>query len=96
MLGQFLRDNPGITVHVRTGGTDALTENLRADRAVGGAAAAIFAGAGQSCAAGSRLLVQRTAYDQVVTRLAELADRIRIGHPLEEGTQVGPLQNRPQ
>lgn len=66
------------------------------DRAVGGAAAAIFSGAGQSCVAGSRLLVQRTAYEQVVTRLGELADRIRLGHPLEDTTQVGPIQNRPQ
>lgn len=33
VLGQFLRDNPGITVHVRTGGTDALVEDVRTDRA---------------------------------------------------------------
>ncbi len=65
-------------------------------RAVGGAAAAIFSGAGQSCVAGSRLLVQRGAYDEVVSRLAQTADRIRVGHPMEESTQVGPLQNLPQ
>ncbi|MGC0250514.1 aldehyde dehydrogenase family protein [Pseudactinotalea sp. Z1748] len=65
-------------------------------RAVGGAAAAIFSGAGQSCVAGSRLLVQRQAYAEVVERLAELADRITVGPPLSESTQVGPLQNKPQ
>lgn len=65
-------------------------------RAVGGAAAGIFSGAGQSCVAGSRLLVQRGAYEEVVSRLAQTADRIRLGHPLEESTQVGPLQNLPQ
>lgn len=66
------------------------------DRAVGGAAAAIFSGAGQSCVAGSRLLIQRQVYDQVVSTLANLADQMRLGHPLDQGTQIGPLQNRPQ
>ncbi|NEE03377.1 aldehyde dehydrogenase family protein [Phytoactinopolyspora halotolerans] len=66
------------------------------DRAVGGAAAAVFAGCGQSCVAGSRLLVQRGVYDEVVDRLGRLAERIRLGHPLADGTQVGPVQNRAQ
>ncbi|NDL58700.1 aldehyde dehydrogenase family protein [Phytoactinopolyspora mesophila] len=66
------------------------------DRAVGGAAAAIFSGAGQSCVAGSRLLVQRSVFDDVVTRLAALARGITLGHPLADTTQVGPLQNRAQ
>ncbi|WP_129669541.1 aldehyde dehydrogenase family protein [Phytoactinopolyspora endophytica] len=66
------------------------------DRAVGGAAAAVFAGGGQSCVAGSRLLVQRGVYDEVVDRLGRLAERIRLGHPLDASTQVGPLQNRAQ
>ncbi len=65
-------------------------------RAVGGAGAAIFSAAGQSCVAGSRLLVQRMAYDEVVSRLADLAARITVGHPLAESTQVGPLQNQRQ
>ncbi|MFX0537177.1 aldehyde dehydrogenase family protein [Ornithinimicrobium sp. Y1847] len=65
-------------------------------RAVGGAASAIFSGAGQSCVAGSRLLVQRGVYAEVVGRLAELAGRIRQGAPWEEETQVGPVQNARQ
>ncbi|CAN5374134.1 aldehyde dehydrogenase family protein [soil metagenome] len=71
-------------------------DDANLDRAVGGAAAAIFSAAGQSCVAGSRLLVQRTAYDEVVSRLADLASRITLGRPLEESTQVGPLQNERQ
>lgn len=66
------------------------------DRAVGGAAAAIFSGAGQSCVAGSRLLVQRSVHDQVVERLGQLARGLRQGDPLEADTQVGPVQNRAQ
>ena len=65
-------------------------------RAVGGAAAAIFSAAGQSCVAGSRLLVQRGVFDDVVERLAALAGRIVVGDPLEETTQVGPLHNARQ
>jgi acyl-CoA reductase-like NAD-dependent aldehyde dehydrogenase len=66
------------------------------DQAAGGAAAAIFSGAGQSCVAGSRLLIQRSVYDDTVNRLAGLARGITVGHPLADGTQVGPLQNRAQ
>lgn len=66
------------------------------DRAVNGAAAAIFSAAGQSCVAGSRLLIQRSVYDDVVGRLADLADRLVVGPPLNSETQVGPLQNRAQ
>lgn len=66
------------------------------DRAVGGAAAAIFSGSGQSCVAGSRLLVQRSVHDQVVERLGTLASSIRQGDPLDPDAQVGPVQNRTQ
>ncbi len=71
-------------------------EDADLDRAVGGAAAAIFSGAGQSCVAGSRLLVQRSVHDQVVERLGELARSIQLGDPLAADTQVGPVQNRAQ
>lgn len=71
-------------------------EDADLDRAVGGAAAAIFSGAGQSCVAGSRLLVQASVYDEVVGRLAELAGRLQQGSPTEEHTQVGPVQNARQ
>ena len=66
------------------------------DKAVGGAATAIFSGAGQSCVAGARLLVQRPVYDRVAARLAALADRIVVGRPLDPDTQVGPVQNARQ
>jgi aldehyde dehydrogenase (NAD+) len=66
------------------------------DKAVGGAAAAIFSGAGQSCVAGSRLLVERAIYGEVAERLAALAERIVVGAPLDPQTQVGPVQNARQ
>jgi acyl-CoA reductase-like NAD-dependent aldehyde dehydrogenase len=59
--------------------------------AVQGAQQAIFAGAGQSCVAGSRLLVQRSIHDRFLAALAEAAARIRLGDPLDAATEMGPV-----
>ncbi len=66
------------------------------DNAARGAVAGIFASGGQSCIAGSRLLVQRSIYDSFVPKVVELAQRIRLGDPMDPVTQVGPVANRPQ
>lgn len=65
-------------------------------RACLGAQAAIFSSAGQSCVAGSRLLVQRGVYDEMVDMLARGAQKIRVGEPLDDTTEVGPICNRTQ
>jgi acyl-CoA reductase-like NAD-dependent aldehyde dehydrogenase len=56
-----------------------------------GAAFAGFIGAGQTCIAGSRLLVQRDIYPEFVTALAEIAESIRVGDPSRAETQLGPV-----
>ncbi len=61
------------------------------DRAVRSAASGIFFNAGQVCSAGSRVLVQRPVYDEVVQRLAERARAIRVGDPSAPGTTMGPV-----
>ncbi|MGH6952824.1 MAG: aldehyde dehydrogenase [Alphaproteobacteria bacterium] len=66
-------------------------EDADLDRATNGLVAGIFAAAGQSCVAGSRCFVQRKVHDEVVDRLLARTRAIRIGHPLEEETQLGPL-----
>lgn len=66
------------------------------DRAILGAQAAIFSGAGQSCVAGSRLLVERSIHDAFVDRLAKAASRIPVGEPADEATQIGPVIVEPQ
>jgi acyl-CoA reductase-like NAD-dependent aldehyde dehydrogenase len=66
------------------------------ERAVVGAQAAIFAGCGQSCVAGSRLLVQRSVHERLVEAVASGASRIRLGHPLDEATEMGPIANARQ
>lgn len=61
------------------------------DSAVNGVIAGIFGAAGQSCVAGSRLLVQRNIRDEMLSRLSARAADIRIGDPLNVETQIGPL-----
>jgi betaine-aldehyde dehydrogenase len=61
------------------------------DRAVPSAAWSALSNAGQDCCARSRLLVQRPIFDAFVSRLAELMQGIRLGHPLQEDTEMGPL-----
>jgi aldehyde dehydrogenase (NAD+) len=61
------------------------------DNAVNGAISGIFAASGQTCIAGSRLLVQRAVHDQVVEKLVKLASTARIGNPADRQTQVGPI-----
>jgi acyl-CoA reductase-like NAD-dependent aldehyde dehydrogenase len=52
---------------------------------------AIYYSAGQSCEARSRLLVERSIYDDVVGRVTELARKVRVGDPLDAETQMGSL-----
>jgi (Z)-2-((N-methylformamido)methylene)-5-hydroxybutyrolactone dehydrogenase len=66
------------------------------DRAVVGALAGIFGATGQTCVAGSRLLVQRPVYNEVASRLAARAKQIRLGDPLDLATEMGTAANEPQ
>jgi aldehyde dehydrogenase (NAD+)/betaine-aldehyde dehydrogenase len=52
---------------------------------------AIYASAGQSCEARSRLLVEQSLYDDVVNRVTELSRQVRVGDPLDPETQMGSL-----
>ena len=65
-------------------------------KAVVGALAGIFAATGQTCVAGSRLLVQRGVHDRMVAALAERAQRIRLGDPTDLSTEMGTAANQPQ
>lgn len=71
-------------------------EDADLDRAIVGAVAGIFAASGQTCIAGSRLLVQRPVLEPVLAGVVARARTIRMGDPLEEATEMGPVANRPQ
>ena len=66
------------------------------ETAIPGAANAIFFNHGQCCCAGSRLYVQRSIFDRVVEGVANHARSIKLGHGLDESTQMGPLISNEQ
>jgi len=61
-----------------------------------GAQAAIFSGAGQSCVAGSRLLVHQSIHAEFIDMIAGGMNAIRLGDPLDEETEIGPISNARQ
>lgn len=63
------------------------------DVAVPSVANSIFLNSGQTCVAGSRLYVQRKVYDEVIDRLTAHAGNLSVGHPMDAGTQLGPVIN---
>src|SRR5665213_3577386 len=71
-------------------------DDARLENAVNGAVSGIFAASGQTCIAGSRLLVQRKIHDEAVDRLVRLARTARIGDPKRPDIQVGPVTTRLQ
>ena len=66
------------------------------ESATNGVLLSIFSASGQSCVAGSRLLLHESIHDEVLARVAEKASKIRIGDPLDENSQMGPLATRAQ
>jgi len=64
--------------------------------AVVGAIAGIFAASGQTCIAGSRLLLERSIHDRFVEDVVKMAGEARIGDPMLAATNVGPIATQPQ
>ncbi len=71
-------------------------EDADLEAAANGVIAGIFAATGQTCIAGSRLLVHESRHDELVQRLGERAATIRLGDPLDPETEMGPLANAGQ
>jgi aldehyde dehydrogenase (NAD+) len=71
-------------------------DDAHIDDAVKGAISGIFAATGQTCIAGSRLLVQNGIYDEFVEKLVAFARTAKMGDPMRRDTQVGPVTTPPQ
>ena len=71
-------------------------DDAHMDNAVKGVISGIFAATGQTCIAGSRLLVQQSIHDQFVDKLVAFAKTAKMGDPMSLDTQVGPVTNKPQ
>jgi acyl-CoA reductase-like NAD-dependent aldehyde dehydrogenase len=80
-------------VTLELGGKSANVVFADADLAAAAASAplAVFANAGQDCCARSRILVERPAMDEFISQLEDAVKTIRVGDPLSESTQMGPL-----
>jgi acyl-CoA reductase-like NAD-dependent aldehyde dehydrogenase len=61
------------------------------DTAVERSVWSVFGNTGQDCCARSRVFVERSAYDDVVAAMAKRTDELRVGPPLEEETELGPM-----
>jgi acyl-CoA reductase-like NAD-dependent aldehyde dehydrogenase len=61
------------------------------ERAATAAPSAVFGNAGQDCCARSRILVERSAIDRFMEVLEEAVEAIRVGDPLDDSTEMGPL-----
>ena len=64
--------------------------------AVKGVISGIFAATGQTCMAGSRLLVHRSIHDEFVAKLVDFVSQARLGDPTRSETNMGPVSTRPQ
>ena len=66
-------------------------DDANIESAVNGSIAGIFGASGQSCVAGSRVYLQDTIADKFLKKMTELASSIKIGDPILDDTQMGPL-----
>ncbi|MBR8292681.1 aldehyde dehydrogenase family protein [Burkholderia cenocepacia] len=66
-------------------------DDANLEEAVAGVAMGLFVNQGQTCAAGTRVLVQRRRYDDVVGALAHAARSVKVGTPFDAATQMGAL-----
>jgi acyl-CoA reductase-like NAD-dependent aldehyde dehydrogenase len=64
--------------------------------AANGLVAGVFAATGQTCMAGSRLVVHADVHDELVRLVAERASQITLGDPFDPATEMGPVANGPQ
>ncbi len=65
-------------------------------RAGAGVAAGVFSSGGQTCLAGSRLIVERSVHDELVEQVVAIAERVRFGDPSDPDTDVGPVATEKQ
>jgi acyl-CoA reductase-like NAD-dependent aldehyde dehydrogenase len=82
-------------VHLELGGKNAIIvmDDADLDLAVDGIVWSAFGTAGQRCTAASRVIVHEGVYAQLQSKLVERAERMKIGDPWEDDTEIGPVIN---
>ena len=74
----------------------AVFEDADQENALNGITAGIFGASGQSCIAGSRLYLQKSIYENFLDKLVNRAKKIKLGNPMADDTQMGPLSSLKQ
>jgi betaine-aldehyde dehydrogenase len=90
------RDFRRVTLELGGKSPQIILDDAQPESAVPGVATALFANQGEVCAAGTRVLVARALYDEVVEGLASAAQAVRLGDPFDEQTTMGALINAHQ
>lgn len=85
--GRFI----GSTLELGGKSPNIVFEDANVANAAMGVVAGIFAAAGQTCIAGSRVFAHRAVYDELLERVSERARTIVVGDPLDDATEIGPL-----
>ncbi|MGE3371480.1 MAG: aldehyde dehydrogenase [Rhizobiaceae bacterium] len=90
------RDIKPVTLELGGKSPNIVFEDADLEAAVMGVISGIFAATGQTCIAGSRLLVQRSIHDRFMQRLLEVAGTAKMGDPMDAATNIGPVTTPPQ
>ncbi|QIZ38614.1 aldehyde dehydrogenase family protein [Saccharopolyspora sp. ASAGF58] len=88
-LGRFVAEAGGKSAHI-------IFDDARLDDAVTAVVQGGFSATGQTCVAGSRVLVQRGAAEEFTAALLRRVSRLRVGAPTEDGTHLGPVASAQQ
>jgi len=75
-------------------GPTIILDDANLETAISGTAMGCFTNAGQICQSSERILVTERVHDQVLDGLVSSASRVKLGHPLRDGTTMGPLNNQ--
>src|SRR5262245_32792870 len=85
-----------VTLELGGKAANILFDDAPLDQAVEGIVNGIFFNQGHVCCAGSRLLVQESVYDEVLTRLKRRMSTLRVGDPLDKNTDIGAINSAMQ
>lgn len=90
------QDFKRVTLELGGKSANIVFDDANIDNAINGAISGIFAATGQTCIAGSRLLLQRSIHDTFLERLLGSLQGIRFGDPMDPLTQIGPVTTKAQ
>ena len=96
ILGQATKNITKVAMELGGKSPNVIFADANLERAIIGALTGVFQAAGQTCVAGSRLIVEEAVYDRVVSEVVEKAKAIKLGSPFAADTGMGPVANKNQ